>query len=226
MPAAEITVRSGGSGDPALEYVAVAFHKATGCKVAITYDNNIDEDEHQVFDVVVASADALERQFRPAGRVENEGIPVGRIGLGVAIREGAPAPAIADLGELTASLAAADAFLVTTHSSGLFLEARLKELGLFDLVEPRLERFPNGPLLMERLLAGKGVEFAILGMNQIKRYKGRRLLLVGPAPEEVQHYISFVAVPMRGSKNRDMAWRFAEYLAGPGRPLMLANGFN
>lgn len=222
----EITVRSGGSGDPALEYVAAAFEKETGHVVKITYDNDLAEAEDAVFDVVVAATDALNRQFRPTGRVEPGGIPVGRIGLGVAIRAGAPVPQIGSMDLLIQELQQARAFMVTTHSSGLHLEAAFARLGLFDLIAPKLERFANGPLLMDRLLAGHGKEFAILGMNQIKRYEGRGLVLVGAAPEEVQHYIEFVAVPMAASSRKEIAWDFARFCGGPGKPLLAANGFN
>lgn len=224
--AMELTVRSGGSGDPALDYLAVAFQKATGCSVRITYDNDLDEADDAVFDVVMASAEALERDLRPAGRVESGGVFIGRIGLGVAIRAGAPMPAIGSLADLLRELDEARAFLVTTHSSGLHLEATFRRLGIMERVLPKLERFPNGPLLMERLLAGRGKEFAILGLNQIKRYEGRGLVLVGPAPEEVQHRIEFVAVPMAKSKRKALAWDFARFCGGPGRALLEANGFD
>ena len=223
---AAITVRSGGSGDPGLNFVAAAFQKATGHAVRITYDNEIQSND-QVFDVVVASSDVLDRELRPAGHVEAGGIVIGRnAGLAVTVRADAFVPRIASLEEFRRALLETDAFLTTTHTSGLYVEAKLQEMGVYEAVQARIERFANGPVLMDRLLSGKGKEFAILSVNQIRRYEDKGLIIVGPVPDELQYAIEFVAVPMAASVHKEIAWDFARFCAGPGRPLLVANGFS
>lgn len=222
----EITVRSGGSGDPGVGFVAAAFQRETGHVVKVTYDNELADHDERIFDVVVASSDLLDREFRPFGRVEDGGFAIGRsAGLGVAVRVGSRRPALASIEEFVEELRNADALLLTTHTSGQHVEAELKRLGILPQIEAKLLRFANGPLVMERLLEGYGRELAVLSVNQIRRYEDRGLELVGLAPEEIQYAIEFVVVPMTASANKDVAWQFARFCASQGKTILAAFGF-
>lgn len=218
----EILVSSGGSGEPALDYVADAFHRATGHVARVAYNQDID-----TCDVVVAARAALERTFRPNGKVEPGGVCLGRVGLGVAIRPGAVRPAIGSVLALSNAVLATDRLLITeNHTSGLYVEAMLRNLGLHERMAPRIERACNAPRLMDRLLAGAGDEFAILSMNEIRTYADKGLILVGPLPDAVQYWVEFFAVPMTTSRHKAVAWQFAEFCGTHGRRLLTDHGFS
>ena len=96
--AAEITVMSGGAVEPGLKAAAAAFEKESGHQVKITFNTTPQMRKRiaagDTFDVVVAPPAAV-KEFTAAGKVEAGGVDIGRVGSGVAVRPGAPVPAIA-----------------------------------------------------------------------------------------------------------------------------------
>jgi molybdate transport system substrate-binding protein len=219
-PSVLLSVSSGGSGEPALDAVAQAFHEATGHSVAVIYNRDLPD-----CDVVVVAQSALDRIHRPAGRVEPGGIPLGRVGLGVAVRPGARRPRAATADDLARELASADRLLITrNHTSGLYVESLLRRLSIDQMV--RIEYAENAPALLDRLLAGDGDEFTILSINEIATYNARGVELVAPLPDEVQHWVEFFAVPTTGSRHKALAWEFARFCGGPGRAILARHGFS
>ena len=48
---------------------------------------------------------------------------------------------------------------------------------------------------------------------------------MGPLPAEIQNYTSYVAAPMSGGANKEVAQAFVRFLGGPGgKPLFVAAG--
>lgn len=220
----EITVRASGSTEPGLNFVGAAFQDATGCAVNITFDDKVG-DPSDPFDVVVASNDALNRDFRPAGKVEEGGVSIGSMSLGVPYKAGSPVPDISSMATLTRAIAECDKLILTTHTSGMYFENVLKKAGLFDSIAHKIERFPNGPTLMDRLLRGNGKEFGVLSINQARRYEDKGIALAGALPKEAQQIRDFVAVPMASGQNKDAAWAFVNFCGGPGKAMLAKNGF-
>lgn len=218
-----IKVMSSGSAEPGLNFVAEAFEKATGQRVEITYNKDIEG-----FDVLVASSDALQRRhFRREGLVEEEGFVIGRIGLGVAVRPGAALPDLSSAQSLKQAVLDADGLILTeNHSSGLYIESMLRKLEIFDKVASRIAWTFNGPAAMDRVLAGQGREMTILSLNEIRTYLDKGLVLAGPLPQALQHARDFVAVAATGSPRREAAREFARFCGGPGRRLMAQHGFD
>ena len=123
---AHLSVMASGSAEPALDFVAAAFEKNTGHAVKITYNEAI-----PVFDVLVATSDAMQRKYRPAGIVDDGGISIGRTGLGVTARSGAPAPDMGSVDGFRRAFLEADSILLTTHTSGIYIEDVLKKMGIY-----------------------------------------------------------------------------------------------
>jgi molybdate transport system substrate-binding protein len=217
-----ILVKSSGSAEPALDHVAQAFRAATGQLVRVVYSAAIED-----YDVLVASRDAVERKFRPSGKVLGDQVSLGRMSLGIAIRPGLPVPEIADVAALVRALEEADRIIITEqHTSGLYIETMLRDLGLLEALSAKIERRENGPRLMDRVLAGTGRELAFLSLNAIRTYVDRGLVLVGPLPEAVQLVREFVAIPAAGSAEPETARAFVAFCGGAGRPLLAAHGFD
>src|SRR2546428_2483720 len=93
--AAEITVLSAGAVEPGLRPASVAFEKRTGHAVKIAFApapqirTRIAGGE--TWDVVIAPPAVLD-EFAKAGKIGNERVTLGRVGMGVADRGGAPVP--------------------------------------------------------------------------------------------------------------------------------------
>src|SRR3989454_12604431 len=91
--AAEIKVLSAGAVEPGLRAAAAAFQKQSGHGVNITF-NTAPEIRKRIaggdaFDGVIAPPAALD-EFAGAGKVTADRANLGRVGLGVAGRAGAP----------------------------------------------------------------------------------------------------------------------------------------
>ena len=87
-------------------------------------------------------------------------------------------------------------------------------------------RYPDAGAVMEHLLKGKGREIGFGPITEILLYKDKGLRLVGPLPAEIQNYTSYTAVPMTGMPNKAVAEAFVRFLAGPGKPLLVAAGID
>lgn len=229
--AAEITVLSGGAIEPGLKAAAAAFEKQTGHTVKITFNTAPQIRSRvaagEVFDVVIAPPKTVE-EFAAAGKVEGERVNVGRVGVGAAVRPGAPLPDLSSVEALRRSVLEAESVVFNRASSGLYFEALLKKLGIHGEIEAKAVRYATGAEVMEHLLyKGKGREIGFGPITEILLYREKGLRLVAPLPPEVQNYTSYVAVPMAGGANPELARAFVNFLGGPtGKPLFVAAGID
>ena len=227
--AAEITVLSGGAVEPGLNAAAAAFEKASGHSVKITYNTTPQMRKRvgggDVFDVVIAPPAAI-KDFAAAGKVEEGGINVGRVGLGVVIRPGAPVPDISSADAIKRTVLEAESIVFNRASSGLYFESLLKKMGIYEQVEAKSARYATGAEVMEHTLKGKGREVGFGPITEILQYKEKGLRLVGPLPAEIQNYTSYTAVPMSAASNKTAAQEFVRFLGAAGKPLFVAAGID
>jgi molybdate transport system substrate-binding protein len=194
--AAEISVLSGGAIEPGLRAAASAFEKQTRDTVKITFNTTpqirkrIDAGEK--FDVVIAPPAAMDA-FAKAGKISEERVGVGRVGMGVAVRPGAPVPDISSAEALRRSVLEAETLVFNRASSGLYFEGLLKKLGVYEQIEGKTTRYADAGSVMEHLLKGKGREIGFGPVTEILMYKEKGLRFVGPLPAEAQNYTSYEA---------------------------------
>jgi molybdate transport system substrate-binding protein len=183
-------------------------------------------DTNPAFDVVIAPP-AVIGEFAAASKLAETRANVGRVGMGVAVREGAAAPDISSAEALKRSVLAADSLVFNRASTGLYLESLLKKMDVYAQVEGKTTRYPDGAAVMEHVLKGngKGSEIGFGAITEILLYQGKGLKFVGPVPAEVQNYTSYTAAPLASGKQQDLAQQFVSFLAGPvGKPLFVAAG--
>ena len=226
--AAEIAVLSGGAIEPGLRAAASAFQKQTGDTVKITFNTTpqirkrIDSGEK--FDVVIAPPAAMDA-FAKAGKIGEERVGVGRVGMGVAVRPGAPVPDISNAEALRHSLLGAETLVFNRASSGLYFEGLLKKMGVYEQIESKTTRYADAGSVMEHVLKGKGKEIGFGPITEILMYKEKGLRLVGPLPAEVQNYTSYTAAVAAGSPNGELARNLVRFLGSPsGKALFVAAG--
>jgi molybdate transport system substrate-binding protein len=226
--AAEITVLSGGAIEPGLHAAAHAFETQSGHHVKITF-NTAPQIAKRVaagdkFDVIISPPAAIE-QFAKAGKIEGDRVTVGRVGLGVAVRPGAPVPDISGVDAVKRSVLEADSLTFNRASTGIYFENLLKKWGIYDKVEGKTARYADGASVMEHALKGKGKEIAFGAITEILLYQEKGLRYVGPLPAEVQNYTSYVATPMAGGANPEASKEFVQFLGSPaGKKLFVAAG--
>ncbi|WP_043829006.1 molybdate ABC transporter substrate-binding protein [Muricoccus aerilatus] len=142
------------------------------------------------FDLLVvppAQMNALTR----SGQVAEGAVPLARVGIGVAVAEGAQWPEIGTVEALRAAILAAPriAYIdpASGGSSGAHVAWLLGRLGVAEEMRGRSVLVPGG-LVAERLLDGSA-GLAIHQISEILPVKGA--VLVGPLPAEVQLYTAY-----------------------------------
>lgn len=226
---AEITVLSGGAVEPGLNAAAAAFRKESGHAVKITYNTTPQMRKRvgsgDAFDVVIAPPAAI-KEFAAAGKVEEGGVNVGRVGLGVVVRPGAAVPDITNAEAIRRTVLEAESIVFNRASSGLYFESLLKKMGVYEQVEAKSARYATGAEVMEHVLKGKGKEVGFGPITEILQYKEKGLRLVGPLPAEIQNYTSYTAAVMSAGTSKDAAQAFVKFLGGAGKPLFVAAGID
>ena len=212
--AAEITVASAGAIQPGLAAAAAAFERETGHAVKITYATAPQIAARvgggEMFDVVIAPPAVLDELAR-AGKV-GERVTVGRVGVGVSVRQGAPVPDISSAEALKRSLLAAESLVFNRASTGVYLDSLFKSMGIFEQVEGKITRYADGTAVHEHVLKGRGREIGFGAIPDILLHRGEGLRLVGPLPAEVQNYTSYAAAPMTAAPSAEVARNFVRYL--------------
>jgi len=225
--AAEISVLSGGAIEPGLKAAAAAFQKETGHVVKITFNTTPQITKRitagDTFDVIIAPPATIET-FAKDGKVTGERVNVGRVGLGVAVRPGAPVPDISSGETVRRAVLDAESVVFNRASTGIYFENLLKKWGIYEQIEPKTTRYPDGASVMKHVLHGKGREIGVGPITEILLEKEKGLRLVGPLPADIQNYTSYTATLMTSGSNAEAARSFVRYLGGAGKPLFVAAG--
>jgi molybdate transport system substrate-binding protein len=170
--------------------------------------------EGETQDVVVAPPAAID-EFSKAGKVTQDRTEVGRVGMGVVVRPGAPLPDISSADALKKSILDADSIVFNRASTGQYFEGLLKKMGIYEQVEKKTTRYPDGNAVMEHVLKGKGREIGFGAITEILLHRDHGLRLVGPLPAEAQNYTRYTAAVMAGAPSANAAQEFVRYLGTP-----------
>jgi molybdate transport system substrate-binding protein len=226
---AEISVLSGGAVEPGLVAAAETFRKETGTEVRITFATapaiRQQVGAGEKADVVIAPPAVIEELMK-SGKLEGQGrVTVGRVGIGVVVRDGAPKPDVSNTEAFKHAMLEAETLVYNTASSGIYVEKMLERLGMGEQLKDRTKRYPTGSAVMEHLIRGTGKEVGIGPITEIKLYSGKGLQFVGPLPPEIQNYTSYDAAPVAAPANRDGAIAFLKFLgASTTKALFVAKG--
>lgn len=137
----------------------------------------------EVADAVVLS-EAMLAELAAAGRVfEGSLRPFARARVGVAVRRGAPRPAIGSVAELRQTLVSSRAIAHTEEgASGRYIPTLLRRLGIAESLRGRVVTRPGGPI-GPVVVAGEA-DLALQQVPELLAVEG--LDFVGLLPEEVQ----------------------------------------
>jgi len=177
-------------------------------------------------DLVIAPPAVLDALAK-AGAIAGPRMPVGKVGIGVAVRPGVPVPEIGDVAALKRELLAADSVVFNRASTGLYVEALLGRLGLADAVNAKASRHPDGASVMKHLLASRVPrEIGFGAITEIVLFKDQGLRLVGPLPAEVQNHTSYLAsagaAPPAEAARADAAAALLRFLGSPQARIIFA----
>jgi molybdate transport system substrate-binding protein len=218
--AADVVVFTSAAPAAVEHELATAFTGATGHRVLFTV-GTVREIQDKLSgsgrpDVVVLPAAALDgvehaAELRPGTRID-----LARVGIGVAVRAGAPLPDVSSVDALRKTLLAARSIAHPDPLGGGFAGAQIARmfahLGIAEALKPKITlayAFTGGVTQV----ADGDAEIGLFNISEILPVKG--VTLVGPLVPELQSYITFSAALHAGSAAPGPAAGFLRWLSDP-----------
>jgi molybdate transport system substrate-binding protein len=218
-PAAELAVFSAGAMEPGLRRLIPAFERETGQAVRLTIAvpnvlrHRVEAGERP--DVLIAPPPVVDALTR-AGLLRSEPLTViGRVGVAVVVREGAPVPDVSTPDALRRALLESESLVFNRASTGTYFEKVLERLGISDAVRARTTRYPDGNAVMEHVIRGTGREIGIGPITEIRPHEAKGLRFVGPLPASIQNYTAYLAGVLAKSPAADRAAGFIRHITTP-----------
>ena len=151
-------------------------------------------DEGARADVVLVLAEAMERLVAGGLVVAESRADVCRSRYGLAVRAGAPHPAIDTVEALVQSLTQARSVAFSrSGASGIYFDKLLPRLGIADAIRSKATIIPAG-FTAEKLVSGEA-DLAVQQISELMVVPG--IEVVGPFPEPVQEPTTFSVAVMR-----------------------------
>lgn len=220
MPAraGEIRVLSAEAPRDALEGVAAQFEKATGNKVIFAFmtagqvRDRIAKGENA--DLAIASSVFIS-EIVSTHKAQSAG-DLGRIGLAVAVHDGAPVPDVSTTEKFVAALRAAKSVSFTDPAAGgtagQYFSGLLQKLGIADEMKAKAVLSKGGRDAATRVASGEA-ELGITFPSEIAPIKGAKV--AGMLPDELQNYVIYQAAIPAASANAELAKAFVAALRQP-----------
>ncbi len=217
--AAEIKVLSAGAIKPVIVAALPEFEQRTGHKVTIENGTaggllrRVRAGEK--FDLLVMPRPGLIQLSQEGAVIGTSLLPLAKVGIGVAVKKGAPLPEIGSSADFRAALLAARnvAYIdpVAGGSSGIYLAQLFERMGIAQQIRPKAVLVPGG-LVAQRLVTGEA-DLAVHQISEILAVPGATL--VGPLPADIQNYTVYAGGVSASAGAADAARQLLATLAGP-----------
>src|SRR5262249_13321018 len=226
--AAELKVMADAPVGPALSKVSDLYRQETNTQVDLVLapspivKQKIEAGE--AADMVIVQPDFVD-ELAKAGKVRAGARPIiGRVGIGLGTRSDRPAWDISTPEKLKQNLIGVDTLSFNQVQSGNYFATVLERLGIADALKPKIVRTsPTG--IFEPVLKGNGNDVAAGTIPLIVTAPGIRYL--GPLPGDLQGYLTYTAVPLTNTQQREVAEAFVKFLTSAGtKNALAANGVN
>ena len=169
--------------------------------------------EGQRPDAVLVLSDAMDALVKDGVVDATSRVEVARSRYALAVRAGAPHPAIDTVEALKRTLTDARSVAFSrSGASGIYFDALLPRLGIADAVRAKATIIPAG-FTAERLVTGEA-DIAVQQMSELMVVDG--IEVIGPFPDPVQEVTTFSAAIMREANNREGAARLLAAMTDAG----------
>jgi molybdate transport system substrate-binding protein len=216
VTAVEIKVQSTHAAFEVLSELGPRFERATGHRLSIGYDpTNVIRrriDDGAAFDVAIVTRPVIDELAAQGKIVADSCIDIGRSGLGVAVRAGAPMPYIATVEAFKRALLAAKSVVRSKDgASGQYFATLLDRLDITEAMRGKIRLGASGRVA--ELVAGGEVAMAVQQIAELLPVAGAQF--VGPFPAELQVYTVFAAGIGSAAPNRQGAAALISALTAP-----------
>jgi molybdate transport system substrate-binding protein len=200
----KLVVMSARAVKAAVSRIATAFAAASGCTVEFDFEP-VGAVEAKLAagaqaDVIILSSAAMERMA--GSLVPGSRRALGRTSIGIAVRAGAPSPAIASAETFRQTLLAARALAVSDPAAGgtaaKHLAQMFERMGLTAAIGPKLLRCANGGDVGRAVAAGEA-EIGMTFVSEMLPIAG--VHVVGPLPDPLGSDTVYEAAVMQAGIN-------------------------
>jgi molybdate transport system substrate-binding protein len=209
--AAEVKVMAGAAMSGAFGELLPHFERATGHKIVIQYGSTgifkKQIEAGEAFDLVIFGSDGVDDLIKQGKIAGDTRLDIARVGVGVAVREGAPKPDISSVDALKSTLLNAKS-ITYTPGSATGPDKVIDRLGIAEQVKGKIK--PNPPDLVTQVVAAGEVELAIGNAPSLLSAKG--VQLVGLLPAELQNWFVNTAGIGSAAKEPDAAKALIKHL--------------
>jgi len=213
---AEIRVLSTHAAMGVLNELGPKFERATGNRLSIGY-NPAKAVKRQIengaaFDVAIVTRAVFDDLAGQGKILAETRADIGRSGLGVSVRKGAPKPDLTTTEAFKRALLTAKSVVRSIDgTSGIYFGTLLDRLGIAEAMRDKIVLGPSGRVA--ELVARGEAEMAIQQIPELLPVIGAQY--AGPFPPELQLYSEFAAGVATASKHRDAAQAFVATLTTP-----------
>ena len=217
--AAEIAVLSSTALIGIMKTLVPDFERESGDRIAITFvasgaAKKQIEAGAAAPDVAIVTDAQIADLVREGKIAAGSGTNIARLGMGVAVKAGAPKPDISTPEKLKAALLAARTVAYTDPAgggaSGIIFTKVLERLGIADAIKPKA-RLTTGPV--GQLVASGEGELGVQQIPELKAVPG--VEIAGPLPGDLQTVTVLTAGVGAGSKDPAAARAFIRFLTSP-----------
>ena len=214
--ATEIKVLSTHAALEVLSELGPQFERVSGYTLSFSYDpaNAIKRrvENGAAFDVVIVTRKSIDDLIGQGKILPGTCVDIGRSGLGVSVRKGAPKPDISTVESFKQTMLGAKSVIRSTEgTSGLYFETLLNRLGIADEMKGKIKLGPSGRVA--EFVARGEVEIAVQQVSELLPVIGADF--VGPFPSELQLFTVFSAGVSTVSKDPKAAKALIDFLAAP-----------
>jgi molybdate transport system substrate-binding protein len=224
--AAEIRVLTAGAMKEVVLQLVAPFEKETGHTVTVANDTAGGLQKRieggQAFDLAIITPAVIDDLITKGKIAAGSRVDLAQVGVGLAVKEGAPRPDISTVDALKKALVAARAVAyidpASGGSSGIYFSGLLDRLGIADQVKPKAKLKAGG--YVAELVANGEADIAVHQISEILPVKG--VVLVGPLPADVQRMTVYALGLATAPQDAAATAALVKHLASPPSAAVLA----
>lgn len=220
VQAVELNVLAAGATESTVRDIVGTFEKESGHTVKLTYGAvGLLRDKiyaGEPADLTIVTPIIIE-QLQAKGQVRpNTGVDLGRVGGGIAVRLGAPQPAVGTPEELKQALLAAKEVYYAdpaTATAGAYLLKVADRLGVGDAVRQKGRTAAGGKEAMGLMAKSTADEIGLTQISEILSVK--EVVLIGPYPGDLQNMTTYTGILLTRTPHPEAAEAFLRFLTSP-----------
>jgi molybdate transport system substrate-binding protein len=215
--AAEVKVMAGAAMSGVIGELGPQFERATGHKLVMQYGlsgafkRQIEGGE--AFDLAIIAPVALDDLIKQGKIAADTRADIVRVGMGVAVRAGAPKPDVSSVDAFKSTLINAKSVTYAPEgATGIHLAKVLERLGITEQVKAKTKP-QQDPARIPQAVADGEAELGFAVTNILLSVKG--VELAGLFPPELQNYVVQTAGVSSGAKEPEAAKALIKFLMTP-----------